>query len=193
MALVLQIPSPNEYKIMAILHTQKNEIHTDLFTIQRILSLLDVQLNHWPIAKESEALLSKPSLKDHEKTMILSSHQHYFETLKKSEGYQSQDLIVLHPEIPNLEALLEKFASIHTHDDNEVRYIVDGEGTFGFVLPDGSQILLTVVAGEFINVPAHTEHWFVLTQTKRIKAVRYFTTTDGWSPNYTNRLIEITA
>ena len=61
-------------------------------------------------------------------------HGHYFASLQESEGYQSQDLIVLHPQIPNLDGLLEKFAAIHTHDDDEVRYIVEGEGTFGFVL-----------------------------------------------------------
>ena len=104
----------------------------------------------------------------------------YFERLQQSDGYQSQDLIVLHPEHSQPRCPAARVYAIHTHDDDEVRYIVDGEGIFGFVMPD-NQILLTVEAGEYINVPAGTEHWFVLTATKRIKAVRYFTTMDGWS------------
>ena len=43
--------------------------------------------------------------------------------------------------------------------------------------------------GEYINVPKDTEHWFVLTAEKRIKALRYFTTTEGWTPVYTDRPI----
>ena len=178
---------------MAILQNQNGKSHTDLPTIQAQLAPLNVQLNHWPTASTADALLQKAALNEDEKSAVLEAHSPYFEGLKASDGYQTQDLIVLHPDIPNLDVLLQKFAAIHTHDDDEVRYIVDGEGIFGFVLPDQSQILLTVEAGEYINVPAGTEHWFVLTATKRIKAVRYFTTMDGWSPNYTDRPIEITA
>jgi 1,2-dihydroxy-3-keto-5-methylthiopentene dioxygenase len=97
---------------------------------------------------------------------------------------------VLHPEVPNLDALLSKFNSCHYHADDEVRYIVAGEGIFGFVRPDGSQVELTVQPEEFINVPANSEHWFYLTPAKRIKAVRYFTTTEGWTPEYTSTEIK---
>jgi 1,2-dihydroxy-3-keto-5-methylthiopentene dioxygenase len=54
------------------------------------------------------------------------------------------------------------------------------------VRPDGTQVELTVQAEDYINLPAHTEHWFDLTPSQRIKAVRYFTTTEGWVPEYTN-------
>ncbi|MEC4818987.1 MAG: hypothetical protein SAK29_37790 [Scytonema sp. PMC 1069.18] len=40
---------------------------------------------------------------------------------------------------------------------------------------------------EYINVPAGTEHWFYLTSAQRIKAVRYFTGTQGWVPQYTGK------
>jgi 1,2-dihydroxy-3-keto-5-methylthiopentene dioxygenase len=92
----------------------------------------------------------------------------------------------LHPETPNLDTLLSKFERCHTHADDEVRYIIDGEGVFGFVRPDGSQVELTVQAEEYINVPAGTEHWFHLTDYKRIKAIRYFSGTEGWVPEYTD-------
>ncbi len=98
-------------------------------------------------------------------------------------------MIVLNPQTPNLNTLLAKFERCHTHADDEVRYIIDGEGVFGFVLPDGKQVELTVQPEEYVNVPAGTEHWFHLTPKKRIKAVRYFTTTEGWLPQYTDTTI----
>jgi 1,2-dihydroxy-3-keto-5-methylthiopentene dioxygenase len=42
---------------------------------------------------------------------------------------------------------------------------------------------------EYINVPENTEHWFYLTPSRRIKAVRYFTTMEGWVPEYTGKEI----
>ena len=161
----------------------------DINTIQQKLDALQVRLSIWPIQEQVRSLLCKAQLAETEKEAITSAHDVYFEKLKEESGYQSRDLIVLHPDIPNLDTLLEKFSRIHTHDDDEVRYIVDGSGIFGFVLPNEEQVLLTVEAGEFINVPKDTEHWFVLTEQKSIKALRYFTTTDGWSPNYTQRSI----
>jgi 1,2-dihydroxy-3-keto-5-methylthiopentene dioxygenase len=83
--------------------------------------------------------------------------------------------------------MLAKFDKIHYHTDDEVRYILAGRGFFGFVEPDGEQFLLEVAAGDYINVPANTEHWFEMKDSKRIKAVRYFIDTSGWTPVYTQR------
>ena len=69
----------------------------------------------------------------------------------------------------------------------ELRYIIDGECIFGFVRPDGSRVELTVQKEEYINVPAGTEHWFYLTNARRVKAVRYFTGTQGWIPMYSDQ------
>ncbi|MGL5080295.1 MAG: 1,2-dihydroxy-3-keto-5-methylthiopentene dioxygenase [Microcoleaceae cyanobacterium] len=176
---------------MAILQLEDGTIYTRLEDIALRLALLNVSLNEWPVGTDPKlcTLLDQEALNDTEKESVLESLDHYFKLLKESEGYQARDLIVLHPDIPNLDALLVKFASCHTHADHEVRYIVDGEGVFGFVCPDGVQMELTIQPEEYINVPAGTEHWFHLTDIKRIKAVRYFTTVAGWVPEYTNTAI----
>lgn len=176
---------------MARLKTQTGGVLTDLDAIQPILARLGVQVKHWPTAPEVADLLAAASLTDPQKEQVLVGHDRYFAELQRDAGYQSRDLIVLHADIPNLDQALSRFSPAHTHDDDEVRYIVDGEGVFGFTLPDGSQAELLVEAGEYINVPADTEHWFHLTDRKRIKAVRYFSGTSGWVPNYTGTEITI--
>ncbi|GBD52242.1 acireductone dioxygenase [Microcystis aeruginosa LEGE 11464] len=175
---------------MAILRLENGTTYTQLADISLELAKLNVTLNYWPIENEAtRQLLKQASLTDEEKEIVLTSLDGYFEQLKQEAGYQARDLIVLHPEIPNLDTLLAKFERCHTHADDEVRYIIDGEGVFGFVFPDGSQGELTIQPQEYINVPAHTEHWFHLTASKRVKAVRYFTTTAGWVPEYTETVI----
>jgi 1,2-dihydroxy-3-keto-5-methylthiopentene dioxygenase len=175
---------------MAILQLENGQTLTDLDGIRQRLAALSIQLQRWPVGDSALALLGQPSLQEPEKEQVLRSLDHYFDSL---EGYQSRDLIVLNSDTPNLDSLLEKFSRPHTHADDEVRYIVDGEGVFGFVCPDGTQMELTIQPEEYINVPAGTEHWFYLTPLRRIKAVRYFVDTSGWTPEYTTTAIRMQA
>lgn len=172
---------------MAILELENGTRYTDLQDISSELAPLNIELNRWAVGESQQLrqLLAQDSLNEEEKEQILKSLDSYFEQLQQTAGYQTRDLIVLHPGIPNLDTLLTKFDKIHTHSEDEVRYIVHGEGIFGFVRPDGTQVELTVQPQEYINVPAGTEHWFYLTPARRIKAVRYFTGTQGWTPEYT--------
>jgi 1,2-dihydroxy-3-keto-5-methylthiopentene dioxygenase len=176
---------------MAILKLEDGTTYTQLTDISRELASLNIQLNYWSVGEDSQLrqLLVQESLNPAEKEQVLTALDSYFEQLKSTAGYQSRDLIALHPEIPNLDEMLAKFDRIHTHADDEVRYIIDGEGIFGFVRPDGSQVELTVQLEEYINVPAGTEHWFYLTPARRVKAVRYFIDTEGWVPQYTGKEI----
>jgi 1,2-dihydroxy-3-keto-5-methylthiopentene dioxygenase len=176
---------------VARLTLQDGQQLTDLQRIAEELAALSIRLDRWPVGdgRELNALLSKPALEDAEKEQVLAGLDGYFQKLERSAGYRTRDLIVLHPALPGLDGMMAKFDRCHTHDADEVRYIVDGEGVFGFVRPDGSQVRLLVESTEYINVPAGTEHWFYLTPLRRIKAVRYFTTTDGWAPRYTGTAI----
>jgi 1,2-dihydroxy-3-keto-5-methylthiopentene dioxygenase len=180
---------------MAILQLENGQKLTDIAVIGENLATLGVQLRCWPVGEDAAAqfLLAQPGLTETQKEAVLQSLDRYFEVLKAESGYQSRDLIVLHPDTPNLDELLAKFRPPHAHAEDEVRYIVDGEGIFGFIAPDGQQMELTVQPEEYINVPAHTPHWFYLTSQRRIKAVRYFSGTEGWVPEYLNATIRMQA
>jgi 1,2-dihydroxy-3-keto-5-methylthiopentene dioxygenase len=162
---------------------------TDFGFIQARLGRLGVALKRWPApgGARAQELLAKQALNDAEKEELLKLVDNRFEELKRDKGYQTRDLVVIHEGIPNLAELLAKFDKIHTHSDDEVRYILAGSGYFGFVEPDGGQFLLEVTGGDYINVPANAEHWFEMRDCTRCKAVRYFIDTSGWTPHYTGR------
>lgn len=176
---------------MATLRLEDGTIFADLPAIVAELAPLNIQLRRWEVEDDAQlqSLLAKEQLTDAEKEFVLAAFDTHFQQLQQTAGYQSRDLIVLHPDLPNLDELLAKFDRIHTHAEDEVRYILDGAGVFGFVRPDGSQVELTVEAADYISVPAGTEHWFYLTPQRRIKAIRYFTGTAGWIPQYTGTKI----
>mgnify|MGYP000187148145 CR=1 FL=1 len=180
---------------MAKLKLENGTVLTDLNAIAPELAPLGVALSHWPVSGDPAiaALMAKTALNDEEKAVVLSAHDHYFREQQKLHGYQTRDLIVIHKDVPNLDAMLAKFDKCHTHAEDEVRYIIAGEGVFGFARADGSQVELLIEAEEYINVPIGTEHWFHLTSTKSIKAIRYFISTAGWTPEYTPTAIRIEA
>ncbi len=161
----------------------------DFYAIQSQLAALGITLRHWPApdAAQSRELLTKAALDDAEKEELLGAVDNRFEELKREAGYAARDMVVIHEAVPGLTEMLAKFEKIHYHDDDEVRYILAGKGYFGFVEAGGGQFMLEVNAGDYINVPAKTEHWFTLGDSRRIKAVRYFIDTSGWTPNYTGR------
>jgi 1,2-dihydroxy-3-keto-5-methylthiopentene dioxygenase len=163
--------------------------NTDLSFIQARLGKIGITLKRWPAPEDSRAraLLDQQALNDTEKEELLKGVDNRFEELKRDKGYATRDMIVIHEAIPGLPDMLAKFDKIHLHTDDEVRYILAGKGYFGFVEPDGKQFLLEVSAGDYINVPANAEHWFEMKDSKRIKAVRYFIDTKGWTPVYTQR------
>jgi 1,2-dihydroxy-3-keto-5-methylthiopentene dioxygenase len=170
---------------MAILRLTDGTVYHDRADIDRELAPLNIQLQQWPLGNDPQLLgiLHQPQLSADDKNIVLSHLDHYFEQLKPS-GYQSRDIIDIHPALPGIDEMLARFDRCHTHADDEVRYVVAGAGIFGFVRPDKSQIELTVQAAEQINVPAGTEHWFHLTPQRRFVALRYFIDTNGWTPEY---------
>ncbi len=176
---------------MAKIISSDGNVTTDFPAIKKRLAKLGIVLNSWPAPADPRALalFAKKTLSDEEKEELLGVVQHRFEELKRAQGYVTRDLIVIHEDIPGLPDMLAKFDKVHYHTDDEVRYILSGRGYFGFVEPDGGQFQLEVNGGDYINVPANTEHWFELKDSKRIKAVRYFVDTAGWAPVYTERAV----
>ncbi len=161
---------------------------TDRGAIDARLAPLGVHLEYWPLPQESraQALLNRPALLPEEQEELLGFVEPRFQELKARAGYQTRDLIVLHADLAGLSEALARFAAVHYHEDDEVRYVLDGCGYFGFVGEGGAQMLLKVLPGDYINVPARAEHWFTMREDRRIKAVRYFTDKAGWVPVYTH-------
>jgi 1,2-dihydroxy-3-keto-5-methylthiopentene dioxygenase len=172
---------------MAILQLENGTTYQQINDINSELAPLNIQIQRWPVGENLQLsiLLAQDQLDEEEKAVILEYLDRYFQQLQATSGYQSRDLMFFHPQLPELDQLLAKFGRAHTHNHDEVRYVIAGAGIFGFVRPDGSQVELTVHAEEYINIPAGTEHWFYLTTYRTIKAVRYFIDTNGWTPAYT--------
>jgi 1,2-dihydroxy-3-keto-5-methylthiopentene dioxygenase len=116
---------------------------------------------------------------------ILAAYASKIDELKARGGYVTADVIDVKPETPGLEAMLTRFSSEHWHDEDEVRFIVEGRGLFHIHPRVGPVFALEVERGDLIRVPQGTHHWFDLCGDRRIRAVRLFQDPAGWTPRYT--------
>ncbi|MEZ5316389.1 MAG: cupin domain-containing protein [Vicinamibacterales bacterium] len=129
---------------------------------------------------------SRPVGPDTPAPAILEAYGDKIEELKARGGYVTADVIDVFPDTPNLEAMLNKFNSEHWHDEDEVRFIVEGRGLF-HIHPEGGPVFaIEVEAGDLIRVPRGTHHWFDLCTDRRIRAIRLFQDPSGWTPHYTD-------
>jgi 1,2-dihydroxy-3-keto-5-methylthiopentene dioxygenase len=115
---------------------------------------------------------------------VLAAYSDEIAEMKRRGGYVTADVIDVNPATPNLETMLAKFDKEHTHDEDEVRFILAGRGIFFLHLGD-RVVSVEVGPGDMLRVPRGTTHWFTLCEDRRIRAIRWFQDTTGWTPHYT--------
>lgn len=116
---------------------------------------------------------------------VLAAFAEEIDHLKVLGNYVTADVIQVTPDTPGLQAMLDRFNQEHTHAEDEVRFIVEGSGVFHIHGDDGTVFSIEVLAGDLINVPRGTKHWFDLCEERRIRAIRLFQDESGWTPLYT--------
>src|SRR5512145_998220 len=57
---------------------------------------------------------------------VLAAYDAEIERLKDRGGYVTADVIDVRPDTPNLETMLARFRREHWHDEDEVRFILEG-------------------------------------------------------------------
>jgi 1,2-dihydroxy-3-keto-5-methylthiopentene dioxygenase len=120
---------------------------------------------------------------------VLAAYADQVAALKARGGYVTADVIDVKADTPNLDAMLAKFSREHWHDEDEVRFIIEGRGLFHIHAAEGV-FVLEVGQGDLIRVPRGTHHWFDLCAERRIRAIRLFQDVSGWTPHYTDSGID---
>ena len=121
---------------------------------------------------------------------ILNAYAREIDELKQRGGYVTADVIDVNAGTPGLDEMLAKFNREHWHDEDEVRFIIAGRGLFHIHSTNGAVLAIEVEAGDLIRVPRGTLHWFNLCSDRRIRTIRLFQDTAGWTPHYTDSRVD---
>ena len=103
------------------------------------------------------------------------------QTIRDARGYVSMDEVNLSEQTPNLDALQDKFFTEHLHEDEEIRFVVEGSGIFDLRDKNDAWYRVHVGPGDLIIVPAGRYHRFKLDDQLRIVCKRLFQDTRGWA------------
>ena len=106
------------------------------------------------------------------------------EKIMLEHRYVDRDVVELSSDTPNIDAICAKFDREHYHTEDEVRFVLDGDGIFDIRDSTDRWIRIEVTEGDMIVIPAHKYHRFYLTDEKRIRCMRLFANNDGWAPLY---------
>lgn len=119
----------------------------------------------------------------HTDRLELGAHDPAIAALMARAGYLERDEVQMRPTTPDLDALCAKFADEHHHDDDEVRFVLEGEGIFDIRSRDDRWMRVVVSPGDLLVVPAGRHHRFLLTDARTIRCVRLFRDRQGWVPH----------
>jgi len=113
-----------------------------------------------------------------------TTYQPILDELKAKSGYGTQDEVQLSKDTANLAAIMKKFDDEHCHADDEIRFVLSGEGVFD--IRDGADRMIRVLVepGDLIVVPRRVNHRFELTEQCAIHCIRLFKDPSGWVPSY---------
>jgi 1,2-dihydroxy-3-keto-5-methylthiopentene dioxygenase len=136
---------------------------------------------------DTDETLTPDTLREHgvlPEALPVDAFRGPLDALKGARGYIQEDQIELQPATPGLDAICAKFLDEHLHDEDEVRFVLAGEGIFD-IRSLGDRFMRVVVGpGDLIVVPAQRYHRFLLTEARTIRAVRLFKDRSGWVPTY---------
>ena len=139
--------------------------------IARELATVGIRFERWSASVELT--------RDSSQNEILSAYDSCIQPLMAESGFQTADVISMHPEHPQKTQLREKFLSEHIHTDDEVRFFVYGAGLF-YLHIKGSVYGVLCNQGDLISVPANTKHWFDMGPNPDFKCIRLFSNEEGW-------------
>lgn len=144
-----------------------------------------VRFERWPPA------LPDALADDAGQDAILAAYAAEVARLKGEGGYQAVDVVRIRRGTPDTAPIRQKFLSEHRHGEDEVRFFVEGSGTF-YLRIDGKVYVCLCEAQDLISVPAQTRHWFDMGTEPCFCAIRLFTDPAGWVAQFTGDPIATT-
>lgn len=98
-------------------------------------------------------------------------------------GYKNRDQIQCGIKVcDNYDELIKKFAQEHLHEDEEIRYILNGSGYFDVRDEKDQWIRVQVKKGDLLVLPEGIYHRFIPDNSNFIHAMRLFKDAPKWIP-----------
>jgi 1,2-dihydroxy-3-keto-5-methylthiopentene dioxygenase len=147
----------------------------DAARIEQLLGRIGIRYERWPTRDLADLA---------DDAAILDDYGREVRRLNEAGGYKSADVARVRRGATNAAELRAKFLDEHIHEEDEVRFFVEGAGAF--YLHVAAQVHRVVCTrGDLLSVPAGTRHWFDMGPDPAFTAIRLFTNPEGWVARFT--------
>ncbi|RYP10077.1 hypothetical protein DL764_000868 [Monosporascus ibericus] len=104
--------------------------------------------------------------------------------LAQQRGYKNRDEIIVSPAKMGdvYEEKVKMFFHEHMHEDEEIRYIRDGQGYFDVRSKDDEWVRIALEKDDLIVLPAGIYHRFTTDEKNYVQAMRLFKDEPKWTP-----------
>ncbi|MEU8069034.1 MULTISPECIES: cupin [unclassified Micromonospora] len=173
---------------MTLLQVMPKDDGTNVLT--RTEDIAEIAAELAPHGIRLERWATVPLAPDAGQEEVLAAYASEVERLSAEGPYPLVDVVRMvpndaDPEWPaKAEAARTKFLNEHTHDEDEIRFFVEGSGCFYLHLGD-KVYAVVCTAGDLMSVPAGTTHWFDMGTRPHFCAIRFFQEEDGWVAEFT--------
>jgi 1,2-dihydroxy-3-keto-5-methylthiopentene dioxygenase len=163
------------------IHRDTTPLITELDTadeahIREALARINVGFERWAALRPLA-----PTAQDED---VLAACGPEIQRLQRARAYQSLDVARCLPDNPQKQQLRAKFLAEHIHDDDEVRFFVEGAGMF-YLHAAGSVHMVLCERDDLLSVPAGMRHWFDMGPDPHFTVIRLFTSAEGWVARFT--------
>ncbi|KAJ1918636.1 1,2-dihydroxy-3-keto-5-methylthiopentene dioxygenase [Tieghemiomyces parasiticus] len=103
------------------------------------------------------------------------------ESVAKERGYRNRDEVRIAPGLlPDYEKKIKMFFDEHIHEDEEIRFALEGSGYFDVRSQSDDWVRIRMEKGDLIVLPAGIYHRFTTDTRDYIHVVRLFTDAPKW-------------
>ena len=118
---------------------------TEFDAVRDYLAGIGIEYQRW----QTDAPLPPDATPD----QVLEAYAPEIDRLKQRDGYASADVIDIHSGTPGLDTMLARFNIEHSHDEDEVRFILAGRGLFHIHPKVGPVVAIEVGAADGVAPP----------------------------------------
>ncbi|KAI4223312.1 MAG: hypothetical protein L6R36_005518 [Xanthoria steineri] len=157
--------------------------HTTTPTLpESILAPLGIQYDFCP-PNDTEESSARDDFRDPPSSVNAADFSKQVPHLSTSHA---SDIITISPASMGdaYEAQIQKFYEEHMHDDEEIRWILEGSGYFDVRDADDRWVRIEVQKGDVLTLPAGIYHRFTVDEKNYIRAKRFFRGKPNWMALY---------